>query len=62
MSRIIGFTLRVNGAINYDFFLPSEAGVHQAAADFGLSREDYEAVALIEQVRRVDADDAVAEL
>lgn len=62
MFRIAGYTLRTNGAIDYEFFLPSEAGAHQAAADFGLSREDYEIVPLMEQAKGTNADDAVTDL
>jgi hypothetical protein len=47
MKRI-GYTLRVDGVVNFEFFIPSVAGIQQAAKDFGFFRENYEVVALSE--------------
>lgn len=47
----LGFTIRIDGRIDFEYFLPTEDGVRLAAGHAGYSEEDYEVVALGELQR-----------
>ena len=47
LEKPLGYTIRIDGKIDYEFFLPTEEGAHQAAKDAGYSSSEYEVVGLV---------------
>ncbi len=50
LKEPVGYTIRIDGKIEYEFFLPTEDGAHQAAKDAGYSSSEYEVVGLAELI------------
>lgn len=43
----VGYTLKVLGVLNHEFFLPTTEGTHKAAKDAGLGQEEFDIVPLV---------------